>query len=103
KRLMDASRVGARIDSDAVPWSPGFFEACLSLKLEPLELSLSGGEDYELLFTGPARLSPKIRAVFSRLKTPVTCLGEIRAGRGIEIFGGGKKVLKFKRKGYLHF
>jgi len=103
ERLLTASGVGARLDGDAVPWSPGFFEGCLSLRLDPLLLSLTGGEDYELLFTAPKHRTREIQRVFSRLKTRVTCLGEIMSRRGLEISGGGKKVLKFARKGYLHF
>lgn len=53
-RLCRASKVGARIATDRIPCvqipqSP----ALARLKLDPLQMALHGGDDYELLFTVP--------------------------------------------------
>jgi len=68
-----ASRLGARIDVDAVPVDPavrtGFGE-------KALELALSGGEDYELLFTGDAGVIDKITQT---AECPVTVIGDMVA------------------------
>jgi thiamine-monophosphate kinase len=50
-RFCRASRVGARIEESALPIHPGVLAWERVRNRPPLELALSGGEDYELLFT----------------------------------------------------
>ncbi len=50
-RLCTESRVGARIELAAVPVAQVLREGAAFLGVDPLELALSGGEDYELLAT----------------------------------------------------
>ncbi|MFC1965548.1 thiamine-phosphate kinase [Chloroflexota bacterium] len=71
--VCQASQVGARIEIDRVPIQ-------LAVKANfgdrALELALSGGEDYELLFTAGAEVIEKVKAVAS---CPITVIGEITA------------------------
>jgi len=67
------SRVGARIEVDRLPIEP-MVRANFGDK--SLELALSGGEDYELLFTGSAQTIDKVKLTVS---CPVTVIGEIVA------------------------
>jgi len=71
KQICKASRVGARIEVDRVPVLSevrnGFGDGAL-------ELALSGGEDYELLFTGSLEVIGKVRELAA---CPVTVIGEI--------------------------
>lgn len=56
--LLADSGLGARIEIAGIPVSSGFSRRCRDLGLDPVQLSLAGGEDYELLFTrrpGPRR------------------------------------------------
>jgi thiamine-monophosphate kinase len=50
-RLCQESGVGARIELAEVPVSQALRDAAPFLQLDPLELALGGGEDYELLAT----------------------------------------------------
>jgi thiamine-monophosphate kinase len=73
------SRVGARIDVDALPVSEATRAAAAALGVDPLGWALSGGEDYELLFTAaPDRVADLARDVTARTGTPVRRIGEIR-------------------------
>lgn len=54
-RLAAASRVGARIEAGQLPVAIATSLAARALGLDPLRLALSGGEDYELLFTCPPK------------------------------------------------
>ncbi len=40
-------------------------------------MALSGGEDYELLFTSPPKKRAGILSLARSLRIPVTCVGEI--------------------------
>jgi thiamine-monophosphate kinase len=47
------SAVGARIDAASIPLHDAVLEAARDLNRDPLEFALSGGEDFELLFSIP--------------------------------------------------
>lgn len=90
-RICDESRVGARIYREKIPLSPEIKHVASSLGISAIQLALSGGEDYELLFTaGPQK---QVRATY---------IGEIvRSGRFIVDRKGNAK--HFSPKGYQHF
>jgi thiamine-monophosphate kinase len=90
-RLCSESRVGARIYIDNIPLSPELKKTAVHLDIPPLKLALSGGEDYEMLFTAPP--GNKVRAIY---------IGEIiKSGRFIVDSSGREKP--FSAKGYQHF
>ncbi len=74
-QICKSSQVGARIEIDRVPIQP-MVKANFGDK--SLELALSGGEDYELLFTGSAEVINKVKRAAS---CPITVIGEIVADK----------------------
>jgi thiamine-monophosphate kinase len=90
-RICDESKVGALIYKEKIPVSSELKQVASCLGLSPPQLALSGGEDYELLFTAPPQ--KRVRAIH---------IGEIiKRGRFIIDRSGGKKP--FPPKGYQHF
>jgi thiamine-monophosphate kinase len=71
--LCRASRVGASINIDDIPINPAVKEAFGN---KALEMALSGGEDYELLFTAGSQI---IEAIKEKSEVPITVIGEITA------------------------
>lgn len=59
RRICEESEVGAEIVAAKIPVSPALRRYAAQAKKEPLTYALSGGEDYELLFT--ARPGGRIR------------------------------------------
>ena len=51
RHIIEASGVGAEIDTSMIPLSNELKSKCSEYGWDPLELAISGGEDYELLFT----------------------------------------------------
>jgi len=90
-RLCDESKVGARIYEEKIPISPQMRKTALSLGLSPLNLAMTGGEDYELLFTAPH--NKKIKAIY---------IGDIVKSERVIIDKLGFKKA-FEPKGYQHF
>ncbi|MCP5057248.1 MAG: thiamine-phosphate kinase [bacterium] len=84
--LCRASDVGARLRVSALPRPPGFEAACQRVKRDPEDLLLSGGEDYELLFSvrgsAPIDLPPELRS-----RTSLSPVGVLARG-GLELVGG---------------
>ena len=97
--LCKASQVGARIEIDRVPIQP---EVKANFSDRALELALSGGEDYELLFTGSTEVTDKVKKV---APCPITIVGEIVADKTGEITLVDKKGEPFNlgKTGWEHF
>ncbi|GAH98283.1 unnamed protein product [marine sediment metagenome] len=97
--ICKASQVGARIEVDRVPIQPEVKAKFMDIFLE---LALSGGEDYELLFTGSTEVIDKVRKAAS---CPVTVIGEIVADKTGKIILVDRKGKPFNlgKTGWEHF
>ena len=97
--ICKASQVGARIEIDRVPIQP---EVRANFGDSALELALSGGEDYELLFTASIEVIDKVKKA---VPCPVTIIGEIVADKTGEITLVDKKGGPFNlgKTGWEHF
>jgi thiamine-monophosphate kinase len=97
-QMTKASKVGARVFLDRLPISCELDEVAPRLNLDPVELALYGGEDYELLFTTSSVDD------LSELEIPLSVIGEILPPEN-GVFQvdkeGQESVLPFK--GYQHF
>ncbi len=92
--ICEESGVGAEINAEAIPRA-----RYGKLQREAdLQSALHGGEDYELLFTGPAstRMPSRIANV------PITEIGRIIRGHGMTLTGQDKSK-KLKSEGWEHF
>ena len=86
---------------EALPQPRGFAAACLRLGLEADVLALSGGEDFELLFTVAAK-APKASVIGKRIGCRVSEIGRIRSGTGVSLLRGGTPI-DLRRHGFDHF
>ena len=68
------------------------------LGLGPLHLALDGGEDYELLFTVPKKLSSHLPRKFEGI--PITVIGEITSKRDVVLVGADGTRSPLKPKGW---
>ena len=90
-RLCEESNAGARVFMEKIPLSGGMRRAARALGIEPHRLATGGGEDYELLFTAPARR-----------KIAFPCIGEITLS-GMVVEGPGKRECELRPEGYTHW
>jgi len=89
RHILKASGVGAVVDTAAIPLSDELLSCCGVNGFDPLDFALSGGEDYELLFTMTTDTVPDI---------PFYVIGEITTGSSILWKGSDKDY-----KGFTHF
>jgi thiamine-monophosphate kinase len=68
------------------------------LGLDPLELALQGGEDYELLFTVPKKFSGRLPRKIEGI--PVTVIGEITRRKEVVLTGADGKSVALQTKGW---
>jgi thiamine-monophosphate kinase len=95
------SGVGSLIESSLLPIDHQVVELCGRRALDPLQLALHGGEDFELLFTvnpnDVSRLPKRVDGV------GITRIGEIRAlSEGVKI-SEGTRVWDLTPEGWKHF
>ena len=95
KHIIKASGVGAIIDLDTLPFSPELVSVCNEQEWDIHELATSGGEDFELLFTGPKGLEKE-------LCLPLYPIGQIVPGSDLT-WRLDHKPLSRNFKGYKHF
>jgi thiamine-monophosphate kinase len=100
-RVCSASGVGALIDSSLLPIDERVIELCGRRALDPLQLALHGGEDFELLFTvKPANATRLPRRVDG---VGIKCIGTIQsASEGVKI-SEGPRAWELKPGGWKHF
>jgi len=60
--LCKSSKVGANLYEEKIPLDPALISACEEFELDSTTIALSGGEDYELLFTIAQQDFDKIKA-----------------------------------------
>jgi len=100
EKLCAASGCGAEVDATALPVSESLLAAVG--RESAREYALTGGDDYELLFTVPlARLGAMTNAI-ARGLGPVTRIGSLVSGNGVRVFARGG-VMQFSGPGFDHF
>lgn len=97
--ICQASNVGARVALKNLAIAREVFEA---FGKDAWELALTGGEDYELLFTAPEAVIEKVKKVIS---CPVTTIGEIISDdiMGVTVMDSQGQPVKIKMGGWQHF
>lgn len=95
ERMMKESKLEAVIQYELLPIP----EILRKKGLE--ELSLSGGEDYQFIFTFDREKEPFVSSLREK-GFPVWIVGEVRKGRGVRVYRGGR-LFKVSKKGYEHF
>ncbi len=85
--ILEHSGYGASIELARLPLSEAYQEAVHRLSLDPFSPALTGGEDYELLFTLAKDRWPIAEELFAAAGTQVTIIGGIRPEPGITVTG----------------
>ena len=103
--ILKAGKVGAELSEAGLPISKTLEKYSLINGLSALELALSGGEDYELLFTLAPEdvISLGIESI-NKADQPVTQIGVITARKGIRLISKtGRSKTLHRPMGFNHF
>ncbi len=90
-----ASNVRIVIDAKKIPIENVVFEVSEYLKLDPIDIALSSGEEFELLFTIPAKLIHKLNFDFN-------VIGRVERGDGVYLERNGEMSI-ISETGWEHF
>ena len=97
--ICEQSGVGAEISADRIPLSDALHKLTGKLAKPAVHYALSGGEDYELLFTVPPGKVKKLRS----LKLPLTEIGLITSGKTLSLVDNRGRKKPLLPTGYDHF
>lgn len=103
RHICEESGVGAEVESDQLPLSPACRAYAKAYGISPVQLALTGGEDYELLFTA----SPRFRHTLTRQARArgfhITRIGTIRPKKfGIQM-RSQDRIEPIPQTSYEHF
>lgn len=97
-----ASGLAATIRAEAVPLSAPARSAVES-NHTLLATVLTGGDDYELLFTAPPSQEAEIALIAAATGVALTRIGSMAAGQGVAVVDAAGRPLDFDQPGWRHF
>ncbi|HJS65878.1 MAG TPA: thiamine-phosphate kinase [Nitrospiraceae bacterium] len=104
RHICEDSHVGVELDLGALPLSPACRAYAAARKLDPVDLALTGGEDYELLFTVSPRQQRRLEQSAIEQGFSITCIGTIRHYRfGIQALTSHGARRRLAMTSYKHF
>jgi thiamine-monophosphate kinase len=100
QHVLNRSRVGATVQADVVPRSAAL--AAQALALQRL-CTLSGGDDYELLFTAAPAQRVAVMQAAATVGVAVTCIGQIDTAPGMRVLDAQGHRIDISTVGFDHF
>jgi thiamine-monophosphate kinase len=97
--ICKASGVGAILEESGVAIRPDVQEVAIDFKLDPITCALSGGEDYELLFT----INPKDLEKVKFMPDIYICGEIVNKKDGVKLHSKGGNIHDLKAQGWVHF
>lgn len=99
--ILKNSNVGAEINLQHIPCSKVVSNHLTETPVQ--QMVLTGGDDYELCFTAPARNHGEIIKLSNMFALPLTRIGVITGDPGLIVRGLDNKIMDIKGTGFDHF
>jgi thiamine-monophosphate kinase len=100
--ICETSRAAAIVELDLLPLSPA--ARAIAEDAPGIRARLAAaGDDYELLFAGPADAAETIATLSLRLGVRVTRIGRIDVGTGVRLVNADGHQIPLEATGYRHF
>ena len=91
RQIAEASGTGATVAACDIPVPEAARRWYAAAGRDPVREALAGGDDYELLFTAPARRRGRLRTVLQQSRgVPVTRIGELTADQALVFVRDGR-------------
>ena len=100
--IAETSGLAAEIEAGGVPLSKAV-RAALDADPGLGPAILSGGDDYELLFTAAPDSADDLAGLARSLDLSITRIGSMTEGRGITVFDEARREIALPRGGWTHF
>lgn len=98
--ILERSQFGASLEVDLLPVGAMLKRQAIAIQRE---FMLTGGDDYELCFTAPAKNRDAVIAAGIASHTAVTRVGRIEAEKGLRLIDTDGKLVTMTQKSFDHF
>ncbi|MGI9534713.1 MAG: thiamine-phosphate kinase [Thermodesulfobacteriota bacterium] len=102
ERITTEQNLGAKIFVGNIPLSDSYKNLISNFDDDIFKLALTGGEDYELLFTSPPESRDKLKTMEKLMKFSISEIGVITGEKKIELIDNEGNNLNYKNRGYVH-
>lgn len=104
RHICEVSHLAATVEAARVPLSGAAREA-IGEKRERLAAALTGGDDYEILFTAPESAAASLARLAAEVGVPITAIGEMVAAPQptVTVHDESGRTLTLAREGWTHF
>ncbi len=107
RHICEVSEVAAVVEASCVPLSP-VARAVISADPARLATALTGGDDYEILFTAPPAAAGPLADLARELAVPITAIGRVTAiatesHERVSVLNAMGEPLLFGTEGWTHF
>ena len=103
ERITVQQGAGARIHLSRIPVSREYSERISDYTEDFFETALSGGEDYELLFTSPPVRRDEVREISRDLDIEITEIGEVVSKPALMVLDADGQEMDIIKRGFIHF
>lgn len=103
ERITIKQGVGAIIELDMVPRSKEYGSFVEQYYEDAYKPALSGGEDYELLFTSNESRKGDIQAISEKLKIQITEIGQVTESISLNVVNTNGENKAINERGFVHF
>jgi thiamine-monophosphate kinase len=100
--LCRVSGVAGEIEEAAVPLSAAG-RAAIRRHPDLLPRLLTGGDDYEIVFTAPPAAADTLSRLSRELDLPIARIGRTKAGKGVSVLDPQGSPRQIERAGWTHF
>lgn len=102
QHLCSACKCGAEIEISKIPLNP-VVQKILTIDREVINLILSGGDDYEILFSVPDDCIGEVTRMSQSLGTKVTKIGSLTINSNVFVRDANGTPVQVERSGWDHF
>ncbi|MGE5445751.1 MAG: thiamine-phosphate kinase [Ignavibacteriales bacterium] len=103
ERITVEHGLGADIYVEQIPLSSDYRARVSDFAQDPYDIALSGGEDYELLFTSPQENGEEIKEISMKLGVKITEIGRVTDEPPLRVLDSDGKEIEVKHRGFIHF
>jgi thiamine-monophosphate kinase len=103
QHILKASHVGADIDTAMVVSTLASGFMCNLPLATQLMLTLSGGDDYELVFTAPEHARADIAGLSVSTHTPITRIGKVNGSQQLRLLDSEGQEIRNEFEAFDHF
>lgn len=103
ERISVDQGIGAKLEVHNIPTSKEYDELAQHFSQNLYELALSGGEDYELLFTANEKYVDEVKRISDRMNVRITEIGSITDANSIDLLSATEETATLEKRGFVHF